>query len=823
VSRLTGALARLVVNRPAMVLAVIALLTVGAAVAATQQEQVEETGEDAPGRAADASDLVEEHFGVAAPPVQVLVRTPGRDARNAGALLAVRAIDEAVREGELGERLSGPGGAPPVLGYLTPAVEALEVTGADPAELDDTEVRRLQEEAVDTLPEQLVDQVAALLGAGDPPEAGLVLVFLDETGLDDDGRLALQQEVADRVRAVDVPEGVLLEPFSVRLLLDEGDIAAEVGQLFAAALGLILVLLAAVLWVKPASGHTGRVVRRTAADVLLILLVILGAVIWMQGIGVLLGPDYAGLIGYFSPQTQVVPVLIVGLGVDYAIHLQTRYRDGLAAGDGPDRSVLSSARTVGVALLLATLTTAIGFLTNLTSPFEALATLGVLAAVGIGSALVLTLTVLPAVRLLLDRRAVRRGSLPVESLANREQGALYGVAVATSRLAERVPWVTLAVAGALGIGGIWGFTQLEREFTFTDFVPQDAAGLDTLETIEEEFDGGFGGRTTILIAGDLATVETHDALVESLAAMADVDGVARAGGRADAQSPVSALRSALSEEPAVAHGLPQLDAGTDDLRLGATGAAAGDVAELYDSVLEAVPEQAEEVLAEVDGELWGRVTVRTTVDEGAAGGLADDLEAAFAPLAQAGAEVTATSLDIVAADLTDRIERAQLISIALALSVVGVLLAVYYGLTHRRPVLGPVTVAPVVLVLAWTFGTMALTGIPLTPVTATLAALSIGVGIDFSIHVVNRFQEAAEADPDAGHAQLLRTTTGETGSALLALTTVLGFGVLVTSTLVPFRQLGLVTMLAIGYSLLAALLVLPSLLRLTTRRSPPPR
>jgi predicted RND superfamily exporter protein len=65
----------------------------------------------------------------------------------------------------------------------------------------------------------------------------------------------------------------------------------------------------------------GRIGRRTAADVGLTLTVIVLAVVWMQGLGVLLGPDYLGLIGYFSPQTQIVPILIVGLGVDFAIHL----------------------------------------------------------------------------------------------------------------------------------------------------------------------------------------------------------------------------------------------------------------------------------------------------------------------------------------------------------------------------------------------------------------------------------------------------------------------------------------------------------------------
>ena len=121
------------------------------------------------------------------------------------------------------------------------------------------------------------------------------------------------------------------------------------------------------------------------------------------------------------------------------------------------------------------------------------------------------------------------------------------------------------------------------------------------------------------------------------------------------------------------------------------------------------------------------------------------------------------------------------------------------------------------LVLALTFGTMALTGIPLNPVTATLAALSIGIGVPFTIHVTSRFLEERLHAPDGATA--LRRTVSQTGGALAgsALTTAIGFGILTTSTLVPFEQLGYVIVYAIVYSLVAAVLVLPSLLALWDR------
>jgi uncharacterized protein len=148
--------------------------------------------------------------------------------------------------------------------------------------------------------------------------------------------------------------------------------------------------------------------------------------------------------------------------------------------------------------------------------------------------------------------------------------------------------------------------------------------------------------------------------------------------------------------------------------------------------------------------------------------------------------------------------------------VVLLLLVVSFWIRDRRPALGVITTVPVVLALLWTFAMMAATGIPFGPVTSMIAALAIGIGIPYSIHVTNRFEEARRRLPtDAA----VRSTVRHTGGALAgsALTTCAGFGVLLTSSLVPFQQFGAVTAYAIGFALLAATLVLPSALTLWDR------
>ena len=121
--------------------------------------------------------------------------------------------------------------------------------------------------------------------------------------------------------------------------------------------------------------------------------------------------ERVGLIASFNNITQIIPILLIGLGVDYGIHITSRYREEVGRGQDVDGAIRTAIGTVGIALALATLTTAIGFLTNVLSPVPALVDFGVLAAIGIAVSFILTLTFFPAARTLMDRRTERGGKL----------------------------------------------------------------------------------------------------------------------------------------------------------------------------------------------------------------------------------------------------------------------------------------------------------------------------------------------------------------------------------------------------------------------------
>jgi predicted RND superfamily exporter protein len=119
-------------------------------------------------------------------------------------------------------------------------------------------------------------------------------------------------------------------------------------------------------------------------------------------------------------------------------------------------------------------------------------------------------------------------------------------------------------------------------------------------------------------------------------------------------------------------------------------------------------------------------------------------------------------------------------------------------------------------VVAWLYGLMYLTGFALNYVTATIGAVSIGVGIDYSIHMTERFREEMHRAPNK--VQALRQATNGTGMALLAsaASSIAGFTIMGFAPMPMFSSYGILTALMIFLALSASLVVLPSLLLLVT-------
>ena len=824
---LIRALAALVTRAPGLVLVgTLAVTAVLAALSTTTETATGQEGFAPESEEILASERIGELFGESAQRsvLQVVVASDEGDVLTRAALEAVEAGQRGIEASDAGTYVvDGPDG-PGVISYLTPVQAALAQQATDPSDLDDDAVRALHTQALADAGPELAFAGELMGTASDGSELGLMLVFIDST-TDINDQIEREVAVADALRAVDV-DGVRLQPFSFALLFGEDDeVFEEIGRLFATAFAIIIGVLLFVYWLKPV-GATRRstAVRRMLADTGVTMLTIVFVVLWMNGIGALL--QRAGVLGGLTEVAQIVPILLVGLGVDYGIHLNSRYRDEVGIGRDVDTAMRTAIGTVGIALVLATLTTAIGFLTNVVNPVPALGDFGILASVGIVAAFALMLTFVPALRVLLDRRAEAAGRLPAEGMGATRERLLPNIVARSSVLAERAPVPTLVVALGLGALGYVGLSNLSTEFSFTDFLPEDAEVVQTLRQIEDGFGGGFAESTDVLVESDaLADPEVFNAVVAATEAVADIPGVLTvstpAGELASLNAPGRALQqlSALGPDgtpvdPELAAAL--VDAGFD----AATGRIAedADLAAIVDVVDERAPGVLDVVLAlQADGSGAALIDVDTQAGEGGALELRDALVAEFEAVQATGAEVAVTSANIITGGIVESLSSSQVTSLVITLLAAVLVLMITFWIENRRPMLGVLTMLPVALVVLWTFGLMYASGIPFGPVTATLTGLAVGIGVPYTIHMTRRFEEDRNRYADVGEA--IRETTRNTGGALAgsAATTALGFGVLITSSLVPFQQMGQVTAYAIVLSLVGAILVLPSLLVLWER------
>jgi predicted RND superfamily exporter protein len=770
----------------------------------------------------------------------------GEDVLTVDGYLAWEEIQKAVSESEIYPYLvKDQGGA--VQGFFAPVDFAKAFNPSlNVSAMSDDQFKQLYNQANSQMPAEFKAFASALLSSTYDEElttatAGLAIVTIDSSMIvqdfgGSDGAFIEQPRMevalADALNQISVGN-IKVSGFSFGLLLgNEGDdFLEEIGILFGQAFLIILVVLAYIFFIRPRKGfNILKSGRRTFSDLLLSLGAILLSIGWMQGAGTILGPGYLDIIGAPNQVSQIAPIILIGLGVDYAIHFTSRYREEIGSGNTVSGSATSTLKSVGIALTLATLATIVGFLTNIVSPLPELKDFGILVSAGIFFAFFLVMTFVPAIRTLLDRRAEKKENINVDAFSSSGDSVLNKIAASSGIIPKKLKIFALILLFAISGYGYFSFTNLETIFEFTDFLPEDDPVVQTLGLLTDEFGGGFGETTSVLIEGDdLATPEAHNALIASINNLSEKENIVVYAGNVAAESVVATLGQLLAPQGAAPGAPPampdmallgSLGSFGVDLMSGAQGIDAlkvketGDVQGLYEYLVDLDSEAFLATLYFNEDNVVTAQQVRITTSAGSLGAaqLRDDIYDAFQPMSSLGISIAATNDAIVTQSVSDLISESQFQSLIFAILASMIFLILYYLIDIRKPFLGVITILPVVAIVMGTYLGMYFLDIPLNPVTSTLSGLAIGIGVPFVIHVTNRFRETlliTDSPVDA-----VRTTLKTTGGSLFgsAFTTMAGFGILMTSSLKPFQQMGQVVVVALGFALVASILILPTLL-----------
>ena len=648
---------------------------------------------------------------------------------------------------------------------------------------------------------------AQIDGARAAPEIGPFLDMM--TGTDSDGtEIAIAsiqllntgdyhvKDVERKINELTIASQGPLRASSVSFAVIEDEFVEGTETGVAPLIGMALLLIAFLI----------LLFMRSISDLVLTLVGLFVSIIWIVGAEGWLGPNGLGIVGPPNPLTSMVPIIIIGLTVDYAIQAVSHYREERLAGGSVVPAVRVGLRNVTLPLLLAAVTTIVSLLAGLFSPIDMIGDFGIVGGLGVGLALIVMLTLLPAGRTIMDRRREARGTLkPPRPIAT----ALPGVERLAGTLGRSVtrrpaPYIIVVVAVTAALG--YAATGLESEYSIRDLLPRGGSVLTDLNTLDTAV-GGSTEMASVIVKAEATETRTllnirdlesafEDPARRPAAAAGPIlasyelvvrDWITDSGEPGDKYDPAIARRyrkasADLQVDPLAMQGI------LDDIAA---------IDPLLSRVLVNNPHGIDSILLQFPA---------YTGDPSATKHLQDEIEARWFGEDDT---ITVTSEAVISFAVTDAIRDKQTESISTTVAVALGVLGIFFWVTVRQPALALIAVGPTVLVLVSVLGTMALLGIPYTLVTSIITALSIGIGVDYTIHVIHRYREeyTQVRDPQTAAVRTLATT----GSALLgsALTTALGLGVLIASPMLALQQFGITAAITIAYSLIVAILVVP--------------
>ncbi len=514
------------------------------------------------------------------------------------------------------------------------------------------------------------------------------------------------------------------------------------------------------------------------------------AIVWLLGTMALLG------IKFNTLAVALIP-LLMGLGVDYSVHIFHNYLTEIGRGRSVKDAITISVKEVGIALILATITTAVSFLSFLSASIPSLREFGIMAATGIAYTFIVAITFVAPARYLIDRK---RGVKLIEG----KKISFRNFMLKLSRFLCANPKKSIIIVIVVTI--IMGLiaTHVSTSFSLEEFMPKNSKAINTMKKLPDYFPSASQDQEYILIEGNIATVKTLRGIKETLNNMEDDKYIVRLpNGKIKVESVYSLIESIVRENESI----------KDRFNIGEDGIPSSDkdVIELYDYIYKNYGRDAKNVLHKskngYDATVIRIYTQPVTTNE--------DMKNLYNELKNdltdyGNAEAIVTGKKALEYTIMNSLTRSQITSTIVCIIVAGIVIMIVY----RKLALGVLTMLPVIISSIWILGTIYLLSYSLNVMTVMVTSLTIGLGITYAIHVVERFRLVADRTGEIIKA--VEEAVANTGQAVLmaALTTIAGFAVLIFSSMPPEQQFGIVTAITILYSFITTILAVPPLLLL---------
>ena len=479
-----------------------------------------------------------------------------------------------------------------------------------------------------------------------------------------------------------------------------------------------------------------------------------------------------------SMVSSMLSAIVTVVGVATVVHVIVRFRDAESQGRAPVGALIQAGQILLLPITFACLTDAAGFAALMSSQVGPVQDFGLMMAIGSVMVLVSVLLVTPVLVLAARRKPSQRMPTKEGSLPQLLQ-SLLAWSTRHARLLGMV-FVCLSIIAVLGS------TKLKRETDFTRNFREASPVVRGYQFVEERF-GGAGVWDVLITVPKRVDKKFVTSMLEF---------------EEQLLQRVPQLTKAISLADILDAGLE----GIENVDLGAKIAIRSGVSLMRGRM----PEFVNAIFYR--GEKGKRPQLRVMLRSH------ERLSAAekTAMIEQVHAEAEAvfpgakvTGYYVLLTKLIDSLLRDQWITFSVAATIIFTMMA----LAFRSVSLALVTLIPNALPILFLFGAMGWLGIPINMGAAMIAAVSLGLSVDGSIHYVMSYQKARrEGATLDGALAIVQATVGK-AAVLATLALVVGFSTLCSSDFVPTIYFGVLVSLSMIGGLLGNLVILPLLIR----------
>lgn len=511
---------------------------------------------------------------------------------------------------------------------------------------------------------------------------------------------------------------------------------------------------------------------RTIRGVLLPFATVLISLIWTLGLMGLLNKP-------LSPLNAVMPVILISLGNAYGIYILNRHRQEIKNDIGNHKAVHKTLTTVGVSVLMAGGTTIAGFASNIFSDITLMKDFGIYTSFGVAVALIISLTFIPSVLALTKKQINGKKDKKKKGLMDQFAYLLADFTISKAKLILLISLIIVVIA-ALGI------PQLETDSNFFNFFDESSEPKIAYNLVKEKFSGSE--TIEVVINGDIQNPE----ILQSIKSFQDEVGENPAVGKITSiANIIERTNKVMNDNKEKFNRIP------DD----------GNLISQYLLLIEMNNTDYLTDFVTLDYQKAKvQILVKDTSSNAVDKLMQDVKETADDKFSELNVDTTVSGIIVLIEALANMIIEGQIKGLIFALIAV---FLIVLGLlkSWQGSILSVLLISLVILI---NFGVMGYFGIPLDIVTVLISSIGIGVGIDYSIHILSRYKEERENNKNTRDA--LHTAITGIGTSIMsnAGAVISGFIILILSSFPPFRYFGILVSLIMFTAALGAIVWIPA-------------